>query len=85
MTCSRCQSLMVHELPVQFYASHIDFSEDRLVDGYRCPCCGEYVDAVILRNRASQHCANSVNTSMEGFHHASTEMRRKADLYQDAA
>ena len=52
MTCSRCQSLMIPDVPLRYHAVHIDASDLEAGAAYRCVTCGEYVDAVILANRA---------------------------------
>ena len=40
--CLRCEGAMVHE---KFYGLHEHFW------GWRCVCCGEIVDQVVLENR----------------------------------
>ncbi len=42
--CHRCQSVMVNE---KFYGPGENFW------GWRCICCGEIVDQIILENRRS--------------------------------
>lgn len=54
MTCPRCSSLMVADAPLQFHSNAIDQSERTLTTAYRCVCCGNYEDAVIVANRALQ-------------------------------
>ncbi len=45
MTCSKCGGVMAQE---EFYSSEDSFLE------WRCICCGEIVDPVILENRLKQ-------------------------------
>jgi hypothetical protein len=42
MRCHRCESIMAYE---KFYGPHEHFW------GWRCICCGEIVDQIILENR----------------------------------
>ncbi len=44
MRCHRCESPMVYQ---KFYGPHDHFW------GWRCICCGEIVDQIILENRNS--------------------------------
>jgi len=58
MNCFRCQSLMCRE--VSLYHHSTDYTPDlndvraMTTDSYRCLCCGNVEDAVILANRAKQ-------------------------------
>ncbi len=45
MKCTKCGCPMNYE---RFYDHADDF------DGWRCICCGDIVDAVILRNRSKK-------------------------------
>ncbi len=45
MKCLRCGCIMAYE---KFYGEAEDF------EGWRCICCGEIVDQVILNNRLKQ-------------------------------
>jgi len=45
MKCMRCGCMMAYE---KFYGEAEDF------EGWRCICCGEIVDQVILNNRLKQ-------------------------------
>jgi uncharacterized Zn finger protein len=47
MKCNRCGGMMVCEI---FYSREDNFL------GWRCICCGEVVDRVILENRLGQKC-----------------------------
>ncbi len=42
--CHRCESIMIYE---KFYGPHEHFW------GWRCICCGDIVDQIILENRNS--------------------------------
>ena len=44
MRCHRCESIMVYQ---KFYGPHEHFW------GWRCICCGDIVDQIILENRNS--------------------------------
>lgn len=52
MNCSRCDSLVVMDVFVDY---HADGGGTSFL-GYRCLVCGDIVDATILRHRAN-HCA----------------------------
>ena len=58
MTCSRCQSLMCREASLYHHSSDYtpDLNDARAMttDSYRCLCCGNVEDAVIMANRARQ-------------------------------
>jgi len=45
MKCTKCNCLMSYE---RFYGQADDF------DGWRCICCGDIVDDVILSNRSKK-------------------------------
>lgn len=58
MKCARCQGFLV-SVPSLFLLS-TSLYEPSISDGldgdaWQCVNCGEYVDAVILANRGSQH------------------------------
>ncbi len=44
MKCHRCESIMIYE---KFYGPQEHFL------GWRCICCGDMVDRLILKNRGS--------------------------------
>lgn len=46
MPCERCDGLMVSER-----ICDLGMSNDLCVDGYRCPLCGDVIDAMILEHR----------------------------------
>lgn len=58
MYCSKCQSLMIREVSVHHHTTDysLDLNDVRTIHGasYRCVCCGNFEDAVILANRARQ-------------------------------
>jgi len=45
MRCDRCDSIMVYE---QYYGAYDRYS------GWRCICCGDIIDRVILENRGAR-------------------------------
>ena len=93
MTCSRCAAQMVRESSIHYQgvSSLYDMSDAATIEPhcYHCLTCGNYIDAVILANRARQAVLqrtleradaiatwallDSVNTT-GGLSHASTEM-----------
>lgn len=68
MRCQRCESLVVTEVFVDYEAGGGGMS----FLGYRCPMCGDILDATILRHRA-EPCAPA-------HHHA---RRRRAAVLVD--
>ena len=57
MTCVRCQGLLVWIPPLYLLStdSYSPSGSDQLEGGaWQCVNCGEYVDEVILANRASR-------------------------------
>jgi hypothetical protein len=61
MTCNRCQRWMVNE---KYYGAGLPFW------GWRCVCCGEILDPVILKNRN-----NLLKIPLAGSQRASAERR----------
>lgn len=53
MTCSRCGSLMLRCLPLNYLAL-FDTAQGWEEPTFHCVPCGNYVDKTILRNRAKQ-------------------------------
>ncbi len=51
MTCTRCGGFMVND----FYLDLLNNVGESNFSAKRCVQCGEVVDAVILRNRATSH------------------------------
>ena len=58
MYCPRCQGLMV---PDHFFDLLYDGGYGSF-DGWRCLCCGNILDPVILRNRLAAMMRTSENT-----------------------
>jgi hypothetical protein len=55
MTCWRCKGLMVACGPLRFQAALSTDTSDPAhhISARRCPCCGNYEDKQVLRNRVS--------------------------------
>lgn len=51
MNCTRCRGLMVKD---QFY-DMLDDSGNLSFRGWRCVCCGNVLDPLILRNKRVLH------------------------------
>lgn len=51
MLCIRCRGLMVRD---QFY-DLLDDSGHLSFKGWRCVCCGNILDPVILKNKRGRH------------------------------
>lgn len=54
MTCSRCCSLMFESLPLRFSSAYSNQTELEDLRAFQCPCCGNYVDSVVVQNRRAQ-------------------------------
>lgn len=52
MTCLRCKSVMLACAPLRFEARSTDMSDSaQHLGAHRCPCCGNYEDRLVRRNR----------------------------------
>lgn len=54
MKCKRCTSIMLNCGPIRFQASSTEYDPIGHVIAYRCPCCGNYADAQVMRNRQEE-------------------------------
>lgn len=55
MNCPRCNATMFRTQLRAFVGYDHEAAEDTIeLDGYRCPACGEVIDAVILKNRLAE-------------------------------
>jgi len=58
MTCPKCAARMFPEVSLRFHASAdytlSAFDAGQECAGWHCLCCGQYVDRVVLANRAKQ-------------------------------
>jgi hypothetical protein len=51
-TCTRCSSIM---FPCELeYCALFDTAQGWTEPAWYCPCCGDYIDKTILKNRAKQ-------------------------------
>lgn len=68
MQCPRCQGLMV---PDQFF-DLINGDWFWRFDGWRCPCCGNILDPVIIRNQQAVMMKRVGNAFLSGEDHGAT-------------
>lgn len=51
MTCYRCKSIMIPCGPLRFHAALTTSDPLQHLDAQQCPCCGNYEDKQVVRNR----------------------------------
>ena len=81
MSCPRCQGLMV---PEHFFDLSYDGGCGRF-DGWRCLCCGNILDPVILSNRQTVLSKASANTVLISKDNQDTLLQAPEGIVASAA